>query len=108
MEKTSGKNLTVEEIEALNMWINKQHGIMPNQYHHFYENGDTLIYPEHLQDLLKIDQMYSNRLDKERHKQEAKNPKNNPLKQQHNASGLGNSSNSGGSNFYNRKYVYRK
>lgn len=63
------------------MWVNKQHGIMPNQYHHFYENGDTMIYPEHIQDLIVIDRMYTNKLEKERKKQEGKNSANNPLKQ---------------------------
>lgn len=63
------------------MWVNKQHGVMPNQYHHFYDNGDTLIYQEHIQDLIVIDKMFQNKLEKERKKQEGKNQTNNPLKQ---------------------------
>jgi hypothetical protein len=106
VEKTSGKDLTIEEVEALNMYLYKQHGIMPNMYHYFYDHGETLIYPEHIADLITIDQMYHNRMEKERNKekakQEAKN--NNPLKKGF----ANNTSGSLGSNFYGQKYVYRK
>jgi hypothetical protein len=74
--------LTPEIIEAWNMWINKQHGIMPNQYHYFYNQGDTIIYPEHIADLLTIDKMWNNKMKKEQQKEEAKQQnknKNNPL-----------------------------
>jgi alpha-galactosidase/6-phospho-beta-glucosidase family protein len=106
IEKTSGSNLTREEVEALNMYLYKQHSILPNQYHHFYEHGETLIYPEHLADLITIDNMYHKRVEKEQHKEKGKQDAkhNNPLKQ-----GFGSAANSGslGSNFYGRKYVYR-
>lgn len=106
VQKTSGKDLTSEEVEVLNMWIFKQQGILPYQYHHFYENGDTMIYPEHLHDLATIEQMYNNRLAKERHEEEgkraAKSPDTNPLKK-----GFSNTSGSLGSNFYGKKFVYR-
>jgi hypothetical protein len=68
---TSGKDLIQSEIDALNMWVNKQHGIMPNQYHHFYDQGDTLIYPEHIADLLTIDKMYSIKIENEQKKKDA-------------------------------------
>ena len=99
MYDTSGQNLTPEEIEAFNMWLNKQHKILPTQYHHFYDQGDTLIYPEHIADLLTIDRMYQNRLKKDHDKEKAKNDakNNNPLK-----------NNNQGSNFYGKKFVYKK
>lgn len=77
------------------MWIYKQHGVLPNQYHHFYNQGETIIYPEHLQDLLTVDKMWNNKIKKEEHKEKAKQQlkqDNNPLKNN--------------SNFYNKKYVY--
>lgn len=76
-----GAKLTVEEIEALNMWVNKQHGILPNQYHYAYEQGDTLIYPEHIADLLTIDKMMTNKINNDRKKEEAtqKHKQKNPL-----------------------------
>lgn len=89
--------LTPEEIDAWNMWVNKQHGIMPNQYHWTYDEGSTLIYPEHIQDLLTIDKMWNNKLKKEQQKAEskAKHDAKNPLKQQK-------------SGFYNQTYRYNK
>jgi hypothetical protein len=89
--------LTPEVIDAWNMWMNKQHGIMPNQYHHFYDQGDTLIYPEHIADLITIDNIWNNKMKKEQQKAEAKQNKNNPLKNQ-TKRGLGN--NEGG--FYGK------
>lgn len=74
------------------MWINKQHGILPNQYHHFYDQGDTLIYPEHIADLLTVDKMYNIRLEKEHEKEESKKQTSN--------------NNNKGSDFYGRKFVY--
>lgn len=85
-----------EVIEAWNMWIYKSHGIMPNQYHYAYEQGDTLIYPEHIQDLMTIDKIWANKLSKEQHRQKAKAPKNNPLAKQ--KGGLG--------SFYGQTYKY--
>ena len=84
----SALRLTSEVIEAWNMWINKHHGIMPNQYHHFYEQGNTLIYPEHIADLLTIDKMWNNKMKSEQHKAEQKS-KSNPLLQNAMKKGLG-------------------
>lgn len=101
--KTSGKDLTIEEIEALDMWVYKQHGIMPNQYHHFYDDGNTLIYPEHIHDLITIDQMYVNRLEKERREKESKT--------QNKTGGKNNTIGTNGnpaSQFYGRQFVYKK
>ena len=79
---SKAKELTIEEIEAWTMWVYKQHGIMPNQYHHFYEQNDTLLYQEHIEDLLVIDKMVNNKLTYEKKKQEAaqKAKERNPLK----------------------------
>lgn len=81
------------------MWVNKQHGIFPNQYHHFYDQGDTLIYPEHIADLLTIDKMYSIKIEKEQQKKEAKKGVKD-LKNNKNSGGIG-------SNFYGQKFVYK-
>ena len=37
-------------IISSTMCFYKQHGIMPNQYHYFYDQGDTIIYYEHITD----------------------------------------------------------
>lgn len=81
------------------MWYNKQHGIMPNQYHYFYEQGDTMIYPEHIHDLITIDTMWNSRLKRDQNKSEAKakNELNNPLKQKQQQQMGG---------FYNKTYKY--
>lgn len=68
---SKAKELTAEEIEAWNMWVYRQHGIMPNQYHHFYGQNETLLYEEHIQDLLVIDKMMSNKINYQRKKAEA-------------------------------------
>lgn len=93
---SKAKQLTSEEIEAWNMWVYRQHGIMPNQYHHFYGQNETLLYEEHIQDLLTIDKMWNNKLEYERKKQESaqKAKERNPLK------------NKGGSGFYGQTYKY--
>lgn len=64
--------LTPEVIDAWIMWTNKQYGIMPNQYHYYYNQGDTLIYPEHIADLITIDKIWNNKIKKEQQKEEAK------------------------------------
>ena len=87
-----------EVIEAWNMWIYKTHGIMPNQYHYAYEQGDTLLFPEHIQDLMVIDKIWTNKLKNEQHKKQSKAPKNNPLAKQ--KQGLG--------NFYGQTYKYNQ
>lgn len=72
--------LTDEELEALTMWNYKQHDILPNMYHYSYNDGDTIIYLEHIRDLVIIDKMVSNKLRKDveqeraREKQKQKNP----------------------------------
>lgn len=71
---------------------------MPNHYHWTYDQGDTLLYPEHIQDLLVIDRMWNNKMKKEQQKAEAKakNKMNNPLKNQKSGGG-----------FYNQTYKYK-
>ena len=93
---SKAKELTQEEIEAWNMWIYKQHGVLPNQYHHFYEQGDTIIFQEHLQDLVTIDKMWTNKLTYERKKQESaqKAKEKNPFNK--------------GKGFYGQTYNYSK
>ena len=71
---------------------------MPNQYHYFYEQGDTLIYPEHIADLLTIDKMFKIRLEKEQQKKEAKKGLEGDKSKK---------SGNIGSNFYGQKFVYR-
>ena len=74
-------SISNEVSEAWNMWVNKQYGIMPNQYHHFYSQGDTLIYQEHIADIITIDKMWNSKLEKDRQKEEQKQKeKNNPLR----------------------------
>lgn len=74
-------SISNEVYEAWTMWANKQYGIMPNQYHHFYEQGDTLIYPEHIADLITIDKMWNEKQKKDKQKEEQKQQgvKNSPL-----------------------------
>ncbi|MGD1838548.1 MAG: hypothetical protein ACPKPY_10895 [Nitrososphaeraceae archaeon] len=97
--------LSNEEIECFNMWINKRNGINPNQYHYFYEQGDTMIYPEHIADLSTLDSILADKEKHERFKKESKDPKNNPLKQGKPISGAkGNK----GAGFYNTTFKYRK
>jgi hypothetical protein len=91
--KTALLKVEPEVIEAWNMFIYKQHGVMPNQWHHFYEQGDSIIYPEHIADLITVDNMWNKKLQKEREKEEQKQNNKNPLK--NNKGGLG-----AGSGFY--------
>lgn len=60
-----------EVWEAFTMWVNKQHDIFPNMYHHFYEQGETLIYPEHIADIKIIDKIVSNKRIKDAEKERA-------------------------------------
>jgi hypothetical protein len=101
--QTTLLKLTPEIIDAWNMWINKQHGIMPNQYHYFYDQGDTLIYPEHIADLLTIEKIWNNKMKREQHKAEQKNNKNK-------AGGGVPSNNKGneGRGFYGQTFKYNK
>jgi hypothetical protein len=79
------------------MWVYKTHNIFPNQYHHFYEQGETLIYQEHIQDLLVIDQMWANKIKIQQNKEKAKiQNKNHHLTK--NNKGLG--------GFYGQTYRY--
>lgn len=96
--KSLATKLTDEEIEALSMWTYKQHGILPHQYHHSYENGDTIIYPEHIRDLVVIDKMMSNKLIKEQREEQEKQKQ----KQKHKKS-LGSV---GGSGFYGHTFRF--
>jgi len=100
--ETLASTLSMEEIEAWNMWIYKTHGILPTQYHHFYNQGDTMIYREHIQDILTIDKIWANKQEKENHKKASKNPKNNPLAGQQKKQGLG------GGGFYGQTFRYSK
>ena len=69
---------------------------MPNQYHHFYGQNETLIYEEHIQDLLTIDKMWNNKLQYDRKKQESaqKAKEKNPFGK--------------GKGFYGQTYNYKK
>lgn len=97
MPKKTIEKLEVEEIEAFNMWVNKQMGILPNQYHHTYEKGDTIIYPEHIRDLIVIDQMVHNKreADRKQQEQEEKRKQRNPL-------GMNTGRMKGGGGFYGK------
>ena len=101
---SKAKELTQAEIEAWNMWMYKQHGIMPNQYHYFYDQGDTLLYEEHIQDLLTIDKIWQNKVKRDQQKAEAKakaKSHHNPL------SGGGGQKSSGlGGGFYGNTFKY--
>jgi hypothetical protein len=92
---SKAKELTAEEIEAWNMWIYKQHGIMPNQYHYFYDQNETLLYQEHIEDLLTIDKMWINKQEYQRKKAEAaqKAKEKNPFNK--------------GKGFYGQTYKYK-
>ena len=79
------------------MWHNKQNGIMPNQYHYTYQNGDTIIYPEHIADIATIDKMYTQRMKNEQQKAESKH-----------ASKEHRPTNPKGKGFYGRKFTYHK
>lgn len=96
------KELNADEIAAWNMWIYKTHGILPTQYHEFYEQGDTILYIEHIQDLLTIDKMWANKLEMQRKKEEAKqkHKENNPLKG-------GQHKQQGGGGFYGQTFRYK-
>ena len=89
----------MEEVEAWNMWIYKTHGILPTQYHHFYEQNETLLYPEHIQDLLVIDTIWNNKMKMLQHKAEAKQ-----RAKSHNPLSKGNTGGLGG--FYGQTYKY--
>ena len=88
--------------------MNRQSDIFPNQYHYFYEQGDTLLYQEHIEDLYTISKMFENRRKyregKQKQEQEAK-----ALQQKMNAGQNTTSRNKGGaSQFYGKKYSYTK
>jgi len=55
---------------------------MPNQYHYFYGQNETLLYEEHIQDLLTIDRMWVNKQEYQRKKEESakKAKEKNPFK----------------------------
>ena len=80
------------------MWHNKQNGILPNQYHYTYQNGDTIIYPEHIADIATIDKMYAERMKKEQQKAESKQAAKHPTAP----------TNPKGKGFYGRKFTYHK
>ena len=100
--------LTAEEVEAWNMYMNNQSGILPTQYHWSYEQGDTIIYPEHVADLFTLEKMWSNRKKyregKARQEQEAKALQE-KLKSGQNVTTL---NQGGASAFYGKKYRYTK
>ena len=93
-----------EVWEAFNMWSNKQHDIFPNQYHHFYEQGDTQIYPEHIADIKTIDKMVSNKRLKDAEKERAE------AERKQNKKGLGNKglANNKGSGFYGHTFKFNQ
>jgi hypothetical protein len=88
--------LDESDLDALEMWGNRQHGIFPNQYHHTYEQGDTMIYPEHIADLRIIDKIVGNKraIDKQKEESKLKHQQNNPLK--------------GGNNFYGNTFKFNR
>lgn len=93
--------LTEEESEALAMWNYKQHGIFPNQYHYSYNDGDTIIYPEHLRDIVIIDKIMTNKLLKEQKEEQERQ------KQKQKKSSLGTSGGkTGGSGFYGHTFKF--
>ena len=53
--------LTKEETEAYVMYMNWQSGIKPTEYHYFYDQGDTIMYQEHIEDIYTISKMFENR-----------------------------------------------
>jgi len=97
--KSLAEKLSDQDLEDLEMWANKQHGILPNQYHYSYEQGDTLIFPEHIQSLKLLDKIVANKHEADRKKEEAKqkHKQNNPL-----AGGKG------GGNFYGRTFKFNQ
>lgn len=100
--KKLSEKLTPEEIEAFNMWNYKQLGILPNHYHHSYENGDTLIYPEHIRDLMVIDKMIYNKHEADRKKEAEEAAR----KQKNNKNSLGAASKKGGAGFYGHTFKF--
>jgi hypothetical protein len=100
--------LSEADIEAWNMYINKSNGIMPQNYHWSYEQGDTLIYQEHIADLNTIDRMFSNR-QKYREGKKRQDEETKALQQKLRAGQNTISKNKGGgSQFYGKKFVYKK
>ena len=98
--KSLVEKLSDQDLDALEMWSNKQHGIMPNQYHYTYNQGDTLIYPEHIADLRLLDRIINNKHEADRRKeaQKQQQKQNNPLS----------GSNNGGGNFYGRTFKFNQ
>lgn len=92
-----------EVWEAFTMWVNKQHDILPNQYHYTYEHGDTLIYPEHIADLKTIETMVSNKRKKDAEKAEEERK----LKERRSNKGKGlGGTNKGGHGFYGHTFRF--
>lgn len=91
------------------MWINKSNGILPNQYHHFYEQGDTMLFPEHIADLYTIDKMWANRLKYKEGEQKRKAETEKFKEQMKTGNQKYTTRNQGGkSNFFGQKYRYNK
>ena len=101
--------LSDEDVEAWNMWINKNDGILPNQYHYFYEQGDTIIFPEHLADLKTIDKMWNNRIKYKQGEEERKAKTQAFQEQMKSGQKVTTTRNQGGkSDFYGKRYRYNK
>jgi hypothetical protein len=99
--KSLAEKLSDQDVEDLEMWSNKQHGVLPNQYHYAYEQGDTLIYPEHIKNIRLLDKIVTNKHEADRRKEEAKqqSKQNNPLK---------GGSQKGGGSFYGHTFKFNQ
>ena len=100
--------LTVEEIEAWSMWIHRGNGILPTQYHWSYEQGDTIIYPEHLADISVVDKMWTNRTKYREGKAAAEQKQKEFQKQMKSGQKFTTQNKGGSSSFFGKKYHYTK
>ncbi|MGD1837504.1 MAG: hypothetical protein ACPKPY_05540 [Nitrososphaeraceae archaeon] len=80
------QDLTPSELEVFRMWLLYKKGIMPNQYHPSYDEGQTIIYPEHIADINTIDKFAHNKQKKLHQQTEAKRKQNTMLDKLHNRS----------------------
>ena len=98
--ETSGKELSFEEHEFLQLYVNHKQGFPPNSWHYFYEEGQTMLYNEHIEDIKTVEKMFYNKHKIENAKKSG--PTHNPLK-----AGSGGKRSLGGK-FYGKKTNYRR
>lgn len=79
------------------MYINHKNGFPPNTWHEFYEDGQTMIYPEHIEDIKTLEKIYANKAKIDSAKKQG--PTHNPLKS---------GKTSLGGRFYGKKTSYRR